>query len=75
MSVRTQSVRSNSLVHWTGRDIQVNCSDLEVQREKYLERLRSTLLEPTNGLWMNNTRVVNYQPTSCMDLRILILEN
>lgn len=44
------SIRSDILVHWTGRDICSNPDALtNSKRELYVERLRSILLE---GLWM-----------------------
>jgi len=51
------TLRSDFLIHWTGKDIQTNYKDLnDVQRDKYISRLRSTLKEDTNGLWMNKPK-------------------
>ena len=46
-------VRSNFLIHWTGKDINTDYRALcDAQREEYVARLRSTLRKDSNGLWM-----------------------
>lgn len=66
-----KTLRSDFLVHWTGKDINRYYDTLtDSQREEYVVRLRDTLLpsgpnaddsEKTNGLWMTRREEVIYE--------------
>lgn len=52
---KIRTVRSNFLIHWTGKDIQTDCKKLtfcETQRQEYVHRLRGTIDRLSGGLWM-----------------------
>ena len=52
---KIRTVRSNFLIHWTGKDIQTDYTKLkfcETQRQEYVHRLRGTIDRLSGGLWM-----------------------
>ena len=66
MPIQADMLRSNFLVHWTGRDIECKhskCADKNVRATTYVDRLSSTL---KHGLWMTkNTIDKLYVPQTC----------
>ena len=56
-----KTLRSNFLVHWTGRDLEERYTfhpfPIEVKRAEYVQRLIGTLKE---GLWMNKQPIELY---------------
>ena len=47
------TLRSDFLIHWTGKDIQTDYRELSgAQRKQYVDRLRNTLTGEIKGLWM-----------------------
>jgi len=56
MSIRSEMLRSDFLIHWTGKDIQKRYKyEPKARQAKYIGRLRSTLVGEYPGLWMNKT--------------------
>lgn len=52
-----ETLRSDFLVHWTGKDIQKDyrkLRDCQTQRQEYVHRLETTLDPLSGGLWMND---------------------
>jgi len=50
---QTETLRSDFLIHWTGKDIQTNYKTLcGTQRQEYIHRLHTTLDRDSGGLWM-----------------------
>lgn len=74
-----KTLRSDFLVHWTGKDINRYYDTLtDSQREEYVVRLRDTLLpsdpnaddpEKTNGLWMTTREEVIYEKPGVAPLK------
>lgn len=57
MSIVSQTLRSDFLIHWTGKDINSDYRTLtDEQRQQYVSRLRDTVRNETNGLWMTKNK-------------------
>jgi len=60
------AIRSDFLIHWTGKDIERKYNDpksIDIKREKYICRLKTTLDLEKGGLWITDSSI--RQENSC----------